>query len=97
MIRKTLFFTLLFVLVYGASAFALTQQGGLTIVSTPELKTMLDKKEPLLLVNPLAPLNYGVAHIPGSINIPLSLLDSELPKKASSKEQKVVFYCLGPK
>ncbi|MDY7000967.1 MAG: hypothetical protein SVS15_04195 [Thermodesulfobacteriota bacterium] len=97
MIRKTLFFILLFVFVCGASAFALTQQGGLTIVSTAELKTMLDKKEPLLLVNPLPPLNYGVAHIPGSTNIPLSLLKSELPKKTSGMGQKIVFYCLGPK
>jgi len=97
MLRKILFLVLFFVLVYGATAFALTQQGGLTIVSTAELKTMLDNKEPLLLVNPLPPLNYGVAHIPGSINIPLPYLESELPKKAPNKAQKIVFYCLGPK
>ncbi len=79
------------------SAQALTKKGDLTVVSTNELKAMLDQNKPMTLVNTMPPLIHQTKHIPGSINIPVGEIEAKLPEALSDKNGLVVFYCMGLK
>ena len=39
-------------------------------ISTEDLKAKLDRKDPIKVVETLAPERYREAHIPGALNIP---------------------------
>jgi rhodanese-related sulfurtransferase len=39
-------------------------------ISTEDLKAKLDRKDPITVVETLAPERYREAHIPGALNIP---------------------------
>ena len=41
-------------------------------VSTEDLKTKLDRKDPIKVVETLAAERYREAHLPGALNIPRS-------------------------
>ena len=69
----------------------------LNIVSTDEVKAMLDAGEDFLLINALSPIEFTEKRIGGSVNIPygpLVLGEASLPE---DKGKKLVFYCKGPK
>jgi rhodanese-related sulfurtransferase len=50
----------------------------------------------LVLVDALAPLSYGAAHLPGAINIPPERVDALAPRRIPSFDTLVVVYCAGP-
>jgi len=56
-------------------------------------KKLMDKGN-ILVVNPLAPIEFDNEHIAGSVNIPIENLKSGLPR---DKATPIVFYCLGEK
>jgi len=61
-----------------------------------EVKKLWETKSALLIdVRP--PAKHAEGYIPGSINIPLPKLESELPKLAPDKNTLIVFYCEGPR
>ncbi len=62
-----------------------------TVISTSALKTKIDAKEDFMLVNSLSDIEFGLEHIPGSINIPVG--ETELSDKLPDNKTKlIVFY-----
>jgi rhodanese-related sulfurtransferase len=50
----------------------------------------------LVLVDALAPLSFGAAHLPSAINIPPERVDALAPRRIPSLDTIVVVYCAGP-
>jgi rhodanese-related sulfurtransferase len=69
------------------------------IITTPELlKRMSGPAERwnFLLVDARTVVEFGEAHIPGSVNIEASKTATRLPELAKDRSRAVVFYCNGP-
>jgi hypothetical protein len=64
--------------------------------SAMQLKTLLDRGEPLFLLCPLADIIFNEKNIPGSENIPLADI-MKTKKLPEDKSALIVTYCLGPK
>ena len=64
-------------------------------INADELKTMLDKKTKMVLVDARPGPEYSEGHIPKAINIPpekVEVIGTLLPK---NKKNLIVFYCRG--
>ena len=62
-------------------------------ISTEQLKTKLDSKESIKLVETLAPERYRDAHIPGALNIPPERIKELAPQLLPNKNAEIVTYC----
>ena len=62
-------------------------------ISTEQLKTKLDSKESIKLVETLAPERYRDAHIPGALNIPPERIKELAPQLLPNKDAEIVTYC----
>jgi rhodanese-related sulfurtransferase len=62
-------------------------------ISTEDLKTKLDRKSSVKVVETLAPKRYGEAHIPGALNIPPEQIKDLAPKLLPNKDVEIVTYC----
>lgn len=64
-------------------------------INTLELKKWMDAEDKPILVNSLSPIEFGESYIPGSICIPMELMQvSQLMPADLNKA--IVFYCYGP-
>ena len=63
----------------------------LQVISTSDLKNKLDAKEKFLLVNALSDIEFGLEHIPGSVNIPVGEIQTT-DKLPADKDMLIVFY-----
>jgi len=64
-------------------------------INADELKTMLDKKTKLVLVDARPVAEYSQGHIPKAVNIPpekVGIIGTLLPK---NKKTLIAFYCRG--
>ncbi|HWY68673.1 MAG TPA: rhodanese-like domain-containing protein [Terriglobales bacterium] len=62
-------------------------------ISAQDLKAKLDRKEPVKVVETLAPERYREAHIPGALNIPPEQIKELAPKLLPNKSAEVITYC----
>jgi len=62
-------------------------------ISTQDLKTKLDRKDPIQLVETLAPERYREAHLPGALNIPPEEVKELAPQLLPNKDVEIVTYC----
>lgn len=63
-------------------------------ISRDELKTKLDHKEDLVLVEVLGPDQYQKFHLPGAINVPVSDgFEQKIQQAVPDKDRQVVVYC----
>ena len=62
-------------------------------VPTEDLKTKLDRKENIKVVETLAPERYREAHIPGALNIPPEQVKEIAPQLLPNKDVEIVTYC----
>ena len=62
-------------------------------VSTEDLKTKLDRKDPIKVVETLAPERYREAHIPGALNIPPEKIKELAPQLLPTKDVEIITYC----
>ena len=62
-------------------------------ISTRDLKTKLDRKESIKVVETLAPERYREAHIPTALNIPPEQIKELAPKLLPNKDAEIVTYC----
>jgi len=64
-------------------------------INTIELKKWMDAEDKPILVNSLSPIEFGESYIPGSISIPMELMQVSqlIPEDLNVP---VVFYCYGP-
>ena len=90
---RSIFAALLCFLICASGAWASEIQE----IDPQELKSRLDAGEELILVNTLPPLLHQVKHLPGSINIPVSLIEEQLPAQVADLDAPLVFYCMGKK
>ena len=62
-------------------------------ISTKDLKTKLDQKQKITVVETLAPERYREAHIPGALNIPAEKVKELAPQLLPNKDAEIVTYC----
>ncbi len=64
-------------------------------ISTVDLHDRIERDEDMVLINVLEPEQFETAHIPGSINIPVSSDDFEnrVEDAAGGKDRPIVVYC----
>ena len=62
-------------------------------ISTEELKSKLNGKDPIKVVETLAPERYREAHIPGAVNIPPEKIKELAPQLLPNKNAEIVTYC----
>ena len=62
-------------------------------VSTRELKTKLDQKRPLTLLETLAPERFREVHLPGAVNIPPDRIKELAPQLLPNKSAEIITYC----
>ena len=58
-----------------------------------EAKKLLDSDGSIILLDVRNPNEYNLAHIPGSILIPLSKLEDDVEDKIEDKNAKIFVYC----
>ena len=61
-------------------------------ISTEDLKAKLDRKDPVTIVETLAPERYREAHLPGALNIPPEQIKNS-PQLLPNKDAEIVTYC----
>jgi rhodanese-related sulfurtransferase len=62
-------------------------------ISTEDLKAKLDRKDPVKVVETLAPERYREAHLPGALNIPPEKIKELAPQLLPNKDSEIVTYC----
>jgi rhodanese-related sulfurtransferase len=67
-----------------------------TVVTSEELKAMLDRQEPgLVIIDARNPDEFQEVHILSAVNIPWPKLEKDKTLLNFAKESKLVFYCNG--
>lgn len=64
-------------------------------ITTLELKKWLESDDKPLIINSLSPIEFGEGYIPGSISIPMELMEVSESMPEDLKEP-IVTYCYGP-
>jgi len=62
-------------------------------INAPELKTKLDKKESLILVDCREQNEWATGKIPGAIFIPLSEFPEQSEEKLKNKDAQIILQC----
>ena len=62
-------------------------------ISTKDLKSKLDQKKGITLVETLTPEGYRAAHIPGALNIPPEQIKELAPQLLPHRDAEIVTYC----
>lgn len=67
-----------------------------TVVTSEELKAMLDRQEPhMVIIDARNPDEYQEVHIRTAVNIPWPKLEKDKTLLNVPKETKLIFYCNG--
>jgi len=82
-----------FLLIGGNFASASSKPEPFKLITAPEVKDLIEDGK-VVVVHVLSEIEYGIQHIPGSINIPIVKMKTtdKLPK---DKDRPLVFYCMG--
>jgi rhodanese-related sulfurtransferase len=70
---------------------------GFPVVTSEQLKGLLDKKADMVLIDARSAQEYQEAHILTAINIPLSVLEKDSSVLSAPKNARLLFYCNGVK
>ena len=62
-------------------------------ISTEDLKAKLDQKDPVTVVETLAPERYHGGHLPEALNIPPEQIKELAPQLLPNKDAEIVTYC----
>lgn len=65
-------------------------------ITRDELKQKIDRREPFVLIETLAPEQFRHAHLPGAVNAPPERLKELAPELVPNKQTEVVTYCASP-
>lgn len=71
--------------------------GDYPVVTTDQLKAMIDEKRDFLLIDARTPEEYAEAHIVGAVNVPEKTFDSASAQLPADKAKLIVLYCNGVK
>jgi len=67
------------------------------VITTDEVKTLMERKENMVLIDARTPEEYMEAHIAGAVNIPEKGFEQAAAKLPGDKKTLLVFYCNGVK
>ena len=70
---------------------------GFPIVTSEQLKALLDSKEKMVLIDARSTQEYQEAHILTAISIPLTALEKDSALLTAPKNARLLFYCNGVK
>lgn len=88
--------TRLFMFLFGFSFLAAsTAVAQFPIISAEEVKSWMDGKRKVVLIDSRLPEEYQAGHIPGAINIPAERMRAEAVRLPKDKTTPVIFYCRG--
>ena len=62
-------------------------------ISTKDLKSKIDKKQGITVIETLAPERYREFHLPGALNIPPERIKELAPQLLPNKDAEIVTYC----
>jgi rhodanese-related sulfurtransferase len=62
-------------------------------IGRDELRAKMDRGDPVVLVEVLAPPYYRHSHLPGALNIPSGKVGEMAPDLLPDKDAEVVLYC----
>jgi len=85
------------VLIMAAGRISQAAEPEFTVISTSQLKVILDEKKAMVLIDARTKEEYQEAHIAGAISIPEKNFDESVSLLPSEKGSLVVFYCNGVK
>lgn len=72
------------------------KQEPFTVVTSEEVKAMIDWEEPgLVIIDARTPEEYQQVHIKGAVNVPWPVLEKNPAALTFPKDAKLVFYCNG--
>ncbi len=87
---------MLIIFFFGFSAFSTANAETGIDYSAEQLKRLIDSGKSVFLLNPLSEIEFNQAHIPGSVNIPVSQI-RKTTKLPEDKDTLIVTYCKGPR
>jgi len=97
---RTLTKTGLLLIICLAAAGQPTAQGAdgeFKIITTEQLKAMIDDKKDFTLIDARTKEEYQAAHIPGAISIPEKLFENSVSLLPTNRDALLAFYCNGIK
>jgi rhodanese-related sulfurtransferase len=89
---KKKFFPILFGVLFFTASVAFAQ---FPIVSAEEVKSWMEGKRTVVLIDSRLPDEYQTGHIPGAINIPAERMKDEAARLPKDKTTPIIFYCRG--
>jgi hydroxyacylglutathione hydrolase len=92
MLRARVFLWFLFGFMLLSASSALAQFPN---VSAEEVKTWMEGKRTVVLIDSRLPDEYQAGHIPGAINIPAERIKLEAARLPKDKTTPIIFYCRG--
>lgn len=99
MCRRTIMFLLLLCIAIQIAVPALLHAGEAEsrLISTDELRAMMDEKKPFILVDTRTAEEFQEAHIKGAIGIPEKTFEGSAAALPADKDMPLVLYCNGVK
>jgi rhodanese-related sulfurtransferase len=67
--------------------------GSLAHVTREELWQKLERGDPFVLVDALAPIAYARSHLPGAINLTPGWVDGRARRRIPDRSTEIVVYC----
>ena len=64
-----------------------------TNIGRDDLRTRMERGEPVVLLEVLAPRYYQHSHLPGALNLPPGKVAEMAPDLLPDKEAEIVLYC----
>jgi rhodanese-related sulfurtransferase len=65
-------------------------------ITCDELRAKLERGEPLVLVDALAPMSYAHSHLPGAVNLPPQEVAAAAARRLPDRSAEIVVYCANP-
>jgi rhodanese-related sulfurtransferase len=65
------------------------------VVDAEQLKSRLQGKQKVVLIDARPEEEYQQAHIPGALNIPADRIKSEAARLPKDRKTAIIFYCRG--
>jgi rhodanese-related sulfurtransferase len=65
-------------------------------IGREELRELIERGGPLVLIDALAPMSYAHSHLPGAINLIPERVDNEARRRIPDLDSDIVVYCANP-
>lgn len=94
---RTALILVIFTLLANRAPLSYAAEQSYKIISTDQLKAMIDEKKPMVLIDARTKDEYQEAHIDGAISMPEKTFDENIAMLPADKNALLVLYCNGVK